>query len=448
VKAEIDLVCDRFSDRPYMGLLLSDENFGILPRDVELAEYIRESKSRTGYPKSIFFYNDKRFTETSKKVIESLGQINTHGLILSLQSENPETLKEVKRKNLSPEDIAAAIKWAADRNMPTSTELIFGMPYETRKSFSDLLNSSVEKGFDSILGFNLFLMDGIELNTPSKREQHGVRTMFRPVGTYYGLLDGEFTAETEEIVVETKYFTFEDYLLIRSLNFAYYAVFALLFYRWYFQFVRHSGVDMSQFMLEFVSPTINAEDLPPGHLRFCEDFRQAIVGELFESREAVKNHLKALFKANNGEVDEPIRQNVFYGARLIYLETDWVANSLRGTLRKFLSPAQHPDVFETADFILGLCAKERMNLQKDETPESILSQYDVISWRSDKFKGPLENYRIAPRFIEFSYSEDTRERIKSFRDEFGSHFDNGFYYFAMDFMNRRELLYQLNYVST
>jgi radical SAM superfamily enzyme YgiQ (UPF0313 family) len=448
VKAEIDLVCDRFSDRPYMGLLLSDENFGILSRDVELAEYIRESKSRTGYPKSIFFYNDKRFTETSKKVIESLGQINTHGLILSLQSENPETLKEVKRKNLSPEDIAAAIKWAADRNMPTSTELIFGMPYETRKSFSDLLSSSVEKGFDSILGFNLFLMDGIELNTPSKREQHGVRTMFRPVGTYYGLLDGEFTAETEEIVVETKYFTFEDYLLIRSLNFAYYAVFALLFYRWYFQYIRHSGVDMSQFMLEFVSPTIKAEDLPPGHLQFCENFRRAIVGELFESREAVKNHLKALFKANNGEVDEPIRQNIFYGARLIYLEADWVANSLRGTLRKFLSPAQHPDVFKTADFILDLCAKERMNLQKDETPEPILSQYDVISWRSDKFKGPLENYRIAPRFIEFSYSEDTRERIKSFRDEFGSHFDNGFYYFAMDFMNRRELLYQLNYVST
>lgn len=183
VKAEIDLICNRYSDRPYMGLLLADENFGILARDVEIAEYIAKAKERTGYPKSIFFYNDKRFTETSREVIEELGQINIHGLIMSLQSENPEVLKEAKRRNLSSDDLDAALKWASDRNMPTSTELIFGLPYETRQSFTKLLSSCVEKGFDSILCFNLFLMDGIELSTAEKRQQHNIRTMFRPVGT-------------------------------------------------------------------------------------------------------------------------------------------------------------------------------------------------------------------------------------------------------------------------
>jgi radical SAM superfamily enzyme YgiQ (UPF0313 family) len=267
VKAEIDLVCDRFADRPYMGLLLSDENFGILARDVEVAEYISKSKDRTGYPKNIFFYNDKQFTETSKRVIESLGQINTHGLILSLQSENPETLKEVKRKNLSPQSIAAALKWASERNMPTSTELIFGMPYETRESFLKLLSSCVDKGFDSILGFNLFLMDGIELNTPGKREQHAIQTRFRPVGTYYGMFESEFTAETEEIVVATKHFDFEDFLLVRSLNFVYYAVFAIGFYKWFFQYVRHCGVDVSELAVHgFPTVDMRADDDADGML--------------------------------------------------------------------------------------------------------------------------------------------------------------------------------------
>ena len=441
VKAEIDLVCERFADRPYMGLLLSDENFGILKRDVELAEYFLESKEKTGYPKNIFFYNDKRFTDTSKRVIELLGQINTHGLILSLQSENPETLKEVKRKNLSPTDIAAALKWASDRNMPTSTELIFGLPYETRESFSALLSSCVEKGFDSILGFNLFLIDGIELNTPAQRERHGMRTMFRPVGTYYGMLDDEFTAETEEIVTETKCFTFEDYLLIRCLNFAYYSVFALLFYRWFFQYIRHCGIDMSKFMLKFVSPS--SEDLSPQHIQFSTDFLNAIEGELFESRAAVKEYLHKLFEADGREVSDPIRHNVFYGSRLIYLETDWIADSLRKTLKSFLSPQQHQEIYQTAEFILELCARERVNLRIDDTPEPLLSSFDVIAWKSDKFNKPLENYRIKPARLNFSLSSDTLERINSYRNEFGSQSDSAFYYSAMDFMNRRELIYKL-----
>lgn len=444
VKAEIDLVCRRFADRPYMGLLLSDENFGILERDVELAEYISKAKERTGYPKSIFFYNDKRFTETSRKVIESLGQINTHGLILSLQSENPETLKEVKRRNLSPEDIATALKWAADRNMPTSTELIFGMPYETKESFLKLLSGCVEKGFDSILGFNLFLMDGIELNIPAKRQLHGIRTMFRPVGTYYGRLGDEFTAETEEIVVETKYFSFEDFLLIRSLNFVYYSVFAIGFYRWFFQFVRHCGIDVSEFMLDFISPSAKAGAVLPRHAKFASDFRKAIENELFDTRGAAEAHLKALFESNGRIVDEPIRQNVFYGARLSYLENDWVADALLATFRRH-HPALTEDVLAMAQFVLQLCAKERIDLRAEaiESPQPIQTAFDVVAWRAEKFCRPLENYRIEPQWIHFSVSTDTRERIASFRNEFGGTPNSGFYYSAMDFMNRRELLFRL-----
>lgn len=447
VKAEIDMVCKRFADRPYMGLLLSDENFGILSRDVEIAEYIAKAKERTGYPKNIFFYNDKRFTDTSKKVIEALGQINTHGLILALQSDNPEALKEVKRKNLSSDDIAAALKWASVRNMPTSTELIFGLPYETRLSFSKLLSSCVEKGFDSILGFNLFLMDGIELNTARKRQQHGIRTMFRPVGTYYGIFEEEFTAETEEVVVETKYFSFEDFLLIRSINFVYYAVFAIGFYRWFFQFIRHYGIDISEFMLAFISPSSSAWDISSARSRFCSEFRNAVIGELFETREGAQAHLHDLYEKNSRQVYEPIRHNVYYGARLIYLENEWVSDALLATVKKFKSLEAAPEFFALANFILDLCRKERVALDADEVriPEPMRTDFDIVSWRADKFNRPLEDYRISTKYVLFSVSDDTRERIKSFRQEFGrGNFDAaGYYYSAMDFMNRRELLFRM-----
>lgn len=447
VKAEIDMICQRFSDRTYMGMLLSDENFGILARDVELAEHIRKAKERTGYPQSIFFYNDKRFTETSKKVIEALGKINMHGLILSLQSENPETLKEIKRRNLSEEDIVAALKWASDRNMPTSTELIFGMPYETRESFVRLLSSCTEKGFDSILGFNLFLMDGIELNSPAKREQHGVRTMFRPVGTYYGMTENEFTAETEEIVVETKYFTFDDFMLIRRLNFMYYAVFAIGFYRGFFQFVRHCGIDISEFMLKFISPDGDNGKLGHRHRKFCADFYKAIEGELFETREQAQSFLQHLFESNGNKVSEPIRQNVYYAARLAYLEDEWVGGSLLELLDSYIPFDSNPEFAAEAKFIIDFCSQERVCLLSDEisAPEPMKTNYDIVSWKADKYSKPLESYRMETGWIHFSLSADTRQRIKSFQKEFGVMKQNpaGYYYEAMDFMNRRELLFNI-----
>jgi radical SAM superfamily enzyme YgiQ (UPF0313 family) len=447
VKAEIDLIAKKFADRTHMTFLLSDENFGILHRDVEMAEYIAKTSEKTGYPQSVFFYNDKRFTETSKQVIESLGNINSHGLILSLQSENPETLKEVKRRNLTKEDIESALKWASDRKLSTSTELIFGMPYETRKSFVDLMRTCVERGFDSILGFNLFLMDGIELNTPQSREKFKVKTMFRPVGTYFGPVEGEFCAESEEIVVSSSTFSYEDFLFIRSINFMFYTVFALNFYKYFFQYIRHSGVDFVAFMLEFICPTEGRGDVPAGQAKFTKDFRKAITEELYETRADVKKHMEENWIRSGREVKEPIRQNVFYGARLIYMEYEWLHAGLLATLRKFIDPAQKPEVWERAQYILDLCARERIALRENKTPEPMESEFDFDAWKTDKYKFPLENYPMPKQAMAFVTRKDILNRIENLRKNFGDYDDHGFYYAAMDFMQRRDLLYSLDYPS-
>ena len=124
-------------DRPHHLMYLADENFGILKRDVEIAEAIKECNLKFKYPESVFFYNDKRFTETSRKVIEILGKMTKTGMTLSLQTENPEALKAINRRNVTDEEIDNAIMWANKLNIPTTTELIFGLPYETKESFTD-----------------------------------------------------------------------------------------------------------------------------------------------------------------------------------------------------------------------------------------------------------------------------------------------------------------------
>ena len=69
--------------------------------------------------------------------------------------------------------------------MSTSTELIFGMPHDTKESFVNLLDRSVERGFDSVLCHNLFVMDGIELNRPDVRKKYGINVERRIVERKY-----------------------------------------------------------------------------------------------------------------------------------------------------------------------------------------------------------------------------------------------------------------------
>ena len=92
-------------------------------------------------------------------------------MALALQSENPETLKAINRRNVTEDEIVAAISWASKLGIRTTTELIFGMPYETKESFVKQLDTAVNRGFDSVLAHNLFIMDGIELNRPEKKKR-------------------------------------------------------------------------------------------------------------------------------------------------------------------------------------------------------------------------------------------------------------------------------------
>ena len=163
-------------------------------------------------------------------------------------------MKAINRRNVSEEEIDDAINWATKLNLSTSTELIFGMPHDTKESFVNLLDRSVERGFDSVLCHNLFVMDGIELNRPDVRKKYGIKTKYRALGTNYGMFEDKFIAEYEEVVVSCNSFSYQDFLEIRNLNFMYYAVFSLNFQKWFFQYLRTLDMKLSDFFINFVNP--------------------------------------------------------------------------------------------------------------------------------------------------------------------------------------------------
>ena len=440
VTEELKYVSRKYVNRPHHTMFIADENFGILKRDVEIAEAIKKCNVDYGFPKKVFFYNDKRFKETSRKVIEILGDINQGGLVLSLQTENPETLKAINRRNVTEEEIDDAIRWASTLNISTSTELIFGMPHDTKDSFVNLLDRSVTRGFDQVWCHNLFLMDGIELNRPDARDKFGIKTKYRQLGTNYGSHEDTFLGEYEEVVTSCNSFSYDDFLEIRNLNFMYYTVFSLNFQRWFFHFIRSSGVKLSEFFLSFINPD-KTEEWPEEYLKFLDDLKHTIEGELHDKPGDVIKKAEKMYRDNNNDVGDPSRINVNMGARLIYQEDAWVKDVFLHHLEKISSTILSDKDIELADSLIDLSRNERIDLKGISDKKPMNFSYDIIAWRKNKFKEPLHNLKMPKsKSINFLLDNDRKTQIDSFQKRFGESTDNDFYYAAVDFITPRSKL--------
>lgn len=443
VTDEIGFIVDNFKDNPHLPLHIVDENFGIIERDAELSDVILESANTQGYPKGIYFYNDKRFGETAKKVIGNLGNMTLYGMALSLQTENPDTLKEIKRRNLTPEQIDEAIQWASSKNINSTTELIFGLPYETRDSFIQLLNNAIDRGFDSIIINNLILLDGVEMARDGYREKHQVQSRFRLIQANQGFLDDIFCVELDEVVVSTNNFSFDDFKFMRRLNFMFYAIFSLGFYTWFFHFVRQSGVSLVDF-IGYLCDTNCTNSSVSDWTSFVKNLEIAALAELYETPEEAKQAAYETFCENGNQVGTSTLLNITYGAKMICLDRDTIGAALIASLENFIDRKENTSIYETAEILITLCHQERINLRDRKIPEPQICNFDLISWKKDKFKHSLDHYKTDSMKVKYSENQGFITKFPQIEQSFSSQPTVDFYFQALQFMvPRSQLKYDL-----
>ena len=445
VKEELMYVSKKYADRPYHTMYLADENFGILERDIEIAEEINKCTNDFGYPQSVSFYNDKRFTETSRKILEILSKQTQRGVILALQTDNPLSLQASNRRNVTSEEISSAINWAKELDLNISTDLIFGLPLDTRNSFLEVLDNTIKRGFDKINVQNLYLMDGIEMNRPNFRKKYNIKTKYRILGTNYAKHNGTFLAEHDEIVVSSNSFTYEDFLEVRYMNFMFYAVFNLNFLKWFFHFAMHLGIYLSKFFSHFCKPN-RSDNWPEKYICFIDDLKKEIEGELHDTREEMVESAKKVFEANGNKVGESSRININFGGRLIYLEGNWIKEVLLRHLDDIMGQNLSSENRNLASMLIDLCIEERVDLKKISEKKPFNITYDVIEWKKNKFKEYLFNLKIPEKLIKFSTNKNQTLMIEGFKKRFASYNDQNYYHEAMEYIRPRKfLLHTLSY---
>jgi putative methyltransferase len=163
--AELDWICEN-----NVNIVdVADSNFGIFPRDEQIVDYIVEQKQLGRFNGSFMPTWAKTHGEQIIKLAKKLQTSGVDKIFgFSLQSTNPDTLKNVKRKNTY--DIQGFIPILEDMqqlNMSSYTELIFPMPGDTAESFKSGLHELLDMpvSFEMIQINSLSRLSNTEFNT-------------------------------------------------------------------------------------------------------------------------------------------------------------------------------------------------------------------------------------------------------------------------------------------
>jgi radical SAM superfamily enzyme YgiQ (UPF0313 family) len=184
-----------------------DANFGILPRDVDIAADAIEMKRRYGAPRMLAVQNTKNATERAYKVQKMLADAEMNaGVTISLQSTDPRVLTSIKRDNISLGSFQELQRRYTRDRIETYTDVILGLPSETFDSFANGLSQVIENGqHNRITFYNCSLLPNAEMNQPDYRAAFGLEAVRQRMTDLHGPLsaiEGE-CPEYLDIVIGT-----------------------------------------------------------------------------------------------------------------------------------------------------------------------------------------------------------------------------------------------------
>jgi radical SAM superfamily enzyme YgiQ (UPF0313 family) len=406
VKDEIEYIADRYAQNIHAHLFITDENFGMLDRDLEIAQHMLKVSRERGYPKQVFVYFSKKFTPRVKKIINLIGDMNAMGVTLPLQSLNKETICAVNRKNLSEKEIDELIAWARSKNLDIFTELIFGLPYETKKSFLDGIEHLISKKINLVLINNLILLMGSVLNRKSERKRFDLVTKYRPASDCnYDEINGKFICEVDEVVVSSNHFNFEDYLDIRKISLLFWTTFNAGYFNRLMSFLIEKRIAIVPLFENIMTPSrgyIHNESCK----RYVNDFAAAASFELFDTENDVIEHMREIFERNNRQVGSPTRLNPWYGSRLIYQEK-WFGPLVSNILFADEKLHEHKRILED---MIAISENEWINFTELEKEKTLVVCEDTVDYL--KIKKPVSG--AGEYILKLSSSQKQKEIIRSF----------------------------------
>lgn len=157
----------------------ADSNFGMFDRDVEIADFVAKMKEKYGFPHVLRTCFAKESNENVFKISKILNDAKMDkGATLAYQTLSPTALENIHRKNLTLEHFSSLLKKYNEAGIPAYSELILGLPGETKESFCKGICDILESGqHNSLSVYYLELLPNSEMAQKSFIQKHKISSV-------------------------------------------------------------------------------------------------------------------------------------------------------------------------------------------------------------------------------------------------------------------------------
>jgi len=410
VIAEINYI--HASGNKHSYLSITDDNFGILERDIAILNYVTKLRQNTGWPIQLYSTSPKK---PSRKFVDAA--VGSDGMIrlgLIFQSMNEETLKIIKRTPPTDYEIKVFKEHLAEDKYehPSDIALIIPMPRETFGGYLQAMRKIIDE-YRASEGtvYTMIIFWGIIFENKSFQNEHGMVIKYRFSESAFGQFSAFNSCEVEQVCVGTATFSEEEYYLARSIYF-----FCTIFYfkRNFLllrRYLRSKGISIFDWILYLHD---NRHKASPRVKEYFDEFDRRTREELFDTEEEVRNFLEKpenIQKIN----DQEIGFNVIHMA--VGNLTDYykdVVDYAHACTREFLDKSGIEYGNELEDLIRCMKYLRLFRITPEEIEQDIFDEfrYNIFQWQKDNFSRELKDYYVPQKVIlAFGFSPEEKREL-------------------------------------
>lgn len=202
-----------FSEKRIEYVEIADANFGILPRDLELAKLIKHLHDTTGYPQKINATWAKNSPDRVFEASKILDSINRGGVTLALQSQNKLALSNIKRINIANDRLENIAKKYIDSGIQTYHDFILGLPGETLDSWKEGLLHIININPEGwIFGHPLEAYENTEFSDVNYIKKYNIEFIYTPQVSFFAHRKKDIPVEMGKYVISHNTMSKEDYI--------------------------------------------------------------------------------------------------------------------------------------------------------------------------------------------------------------------------------------------
>ena len=198
----------------------ADLNFGIYKEDLDTARLIADLQKKYDWPKTV----QSSPAKNNKDRLIEISRILQNGFLVSasVQHTDPEVLENIKRSNVSLDQLVEMARETTEGKTGSYSEVILCLPGDTmekhKKSVFDMLNL----GLNEMRMYQFILLAGSAGASKEYRNKFEYDIRYRVLPRCFGkyrIFDEDFTAfEFHEVCVGNNTLPYEDYLQCRRFN--------------------------------------------------------------------------------------------------------------------------------------------------------------------------------------------------------------------------------------